>query len=132
MFVDELAEKHSVPCSHLKSLPQNRYPHHRHFNGTFELMKEENCLEKQDNIDGMDWKKCSKHGLQGIENAVDLNQFTDFSNFQPWSYEMVTMPLASHPQSERTGNQTNDRNNINNQTNNKKPPQPYVSRSFHL
>lgn len=105
--VDVLAEKHSIPYSYLKSMPQYRYLHGRKSDGPFDLIK----VEKSDKIDGTDNSKCSKRSVQAnkcIASEVNLNRFTDLSNFRPYSHEIIAMPFTIEPP---TGNRPNNSNN---------------------
>lgn len=98
VFVDELAEQHSIGFSYLQPMSQNRYCHDHH-SDKIELMKGEKCLEE-----------CNA--------TIDLNQFTDLSNFRPNSNEIITMPFTIDTPIE---NRPTVRNNDSNQQGSENP-----------
>lgn len=124
VFVEELAEKHSVPYSYLKPLPQYRCFYNRCSYQPLEVYKTKKSYDKRGKNDGLEWNKYSKRGNNNykcIEDTVDLNPYTDLSNFQPYSYEIVAMPMTTIARSDRNGNRSNNRSNSNNQTSGEKP-----------
>lgn len=102
VFIDELAEGYSIPYSHLKLLPEHSYFHGRNPNRSFELFERVECSEKRAESEGFDWNRCSKRGTQidkCIEDTSNLNKCTDMLDFQPYSDEIVAMPLTNLSQS---------------------------------
>lgn len=127
VFVEELAEKHSVTYSQLQPLhdaqpwlPPYRFCRNRYSSEnfvSFDFRNEKKYHSKRNKFHDFDGCKHTKN--------IDLDQYTNLSNFQPYPYDIVAMPLTISRNSERksSGNKPNHRNSNQSQQVTEKPPQ---------
>lgn len=118
VFVEELGEKRVVPYANLQTFSNMQQPWMSGYrycfkptNANFETnnirsdKKYSTKRNKKCDSSQSDPLKCTKAisvadvsykygGFNGVASSVDFEQYTSLSNFQPYPYEIVAMPLA--------------------------------------